>query len=159
MQQIPSGGQPDSIIQFRQERTDDEGNLFAIIRLLAKSNPSLKARLEHGPQNTLFTSKTIQNEVIGVTANLTRDHFCQCLEKCEICVPSKDERFECLGEESWDWDASTRTLANGLTHTMRSFGHIFCFVCTMDMLEPMRPLASALQGRLVEVYFGFKKVE
>ena len=42
---------------------------------------------------------------------------------------------------------------------MRSFGHIFCFVCTMDMLEPMRPLVSALQGRLVEVYFGFKKVE
>ena len=29
----------------------------------------------------------------------------------------------------------------------------------MDMLEPMRPLASALQGRLVEVCFGFKKVE
>lgn len=77
----------------------------------------------------------------------------------EICVPSEDERFECPGEESWDWDASTRTLANGLRHTMRSFGHIFCFVCAMDMLEPMRPLVSALQGRLVEVYFGFKKVE
>ena len=29
----------------------------------------------------------------------------------------------------------------------------------MDMLEPMRPLVSALQDRLVEVYFGFKKVE
>ena len=42
---------------------------------------------------------------------------------------------------------------------MKSFGHIFCFVCAMDMLEPMRPLVSALQGRLVEVYFGFKKVE
>ena len=41
----------------------------------------------------------------------------------------------------------------------RSFGHIFCFVCVMDMLEPMRPLVSALQGHLVEVYFGFKKVE
>ena len=77
----------------------------------------------------------------------------------EICVPSEDERFECPGEESWDWDASTRTLANGLRHTMRSFGHIFCFVCAMDILEPMRPLVSALQGRLVEVYFGFKKVE
>ncbi|CAH3161656.1 unnamed protein product, partial [Porites evermanni] len=77
----------------------------------------------------------------------------------EICVPSENERFECPGEESWDWDASTRTLANGLRHTMRSFGHIFCFVCAMDMLEPMRPLVSALQVRLVEVYFGFKKVE
>ena len=42
---------------------------------------------------------------------------------------------------------------------MRSFGHIFCFVCAMDMLEPMRPLVSALPGRLVEVYLGFKKVE
>ena len=77
----------------------------------------------------------------------------------EICVPSEDERFQCPGEESWDWDASTRTLANGLRHTMKSFGHIFCFVCAMDMLEPMRPLVSALQGRLVEVYFGFNKVE
>ena len=66
----------------------------------------------------------------------------------EICVPSEDERFECPGEESWDWDASTRTLANGLRNTMRSFGHIFCFVCAMDMLEPTRPLVSALQGRL-----------
>ena len=42
---------------------------------------------------------------------------------------------------------------------MRSFGHILCFVCAMDMLVPMRTLVSALQGRLVEVYFGFKKVE
>ena len=42
---------------------------------------------------------------------------------------------------------------------MKSFGHIFCFVCAMDTLEPMRPLVGALQGCLVEVYFGFKKVE
>ena len=75
----------------------------------------------------------------------------------EICVPSEDERFECPGEESWD--ASTWTLANGLRHTIRRFGHIFCFVCAMDMLEPMRPLVSARQGHLEEVYFGFKKVE
>ena len=25
----------------------------------------------------------------------------------EIYVPSEDEHFECPGEESWDWDAST----------------------------------------------------
>ena len=29
----------------------------------------------------------------------------------------------------------------------------------MEMLEPMRPLLSALQGRLIEVFFGFQKVE
>ena len=354
VKQIPFTGHRDDKIQFAQEPTDNEGNFIAIIRLLAKSNPGLKDHLEHDPQNARCTSKTIQNQVITVMANLIRDHFCQCLEKCphfsliadkttshgreilsvclrfldfvkdpsrpikrevlldlcdltrttgkaiatplteslkkhkidiancrgqaydtassmsstkmgvqaeitkcapdadyqgccmhalnlaichackirliqnmmdschelysffgnspkrqrflnividvlgkgetkkrklknlcktrwierhstfetiydlyeyvvptidEICVPLEDECFECPGEESWDWDASTQTLANGLRHTMRSFGHIFCFVCAMDMLEPMRQLVSALQGHLVEVYFGFKKVE
>ena len=28
-----------------------------------------------------------------------------------------------------------------------------------EMLEPMRPLVTALQGMLVEVYFGFQKIE
>ena len=69
-------------IQFTQEPTDNEGNFIAIIRLLAKSNPGLKDHLEHGPQNARYTSKTIQNEVIAVMANLIRDYFCQCLEKC-----------------------------------------------------------------------------
>lgn len=35
-------------------------------------------------------------------------------------------------------------ITNGLRHTMTSFGHIFCFVCSMDMLEPMRPLILPL---------------
>lgn len=82
MQQIPFRGHRDDKIQFTQEPTDNEGNFTAIIRLLAKSNPGLKDHLEHGPQNARYTSKTIQNEVIAVMANLIRDYFCQCLEKC-----------------------------------------------------------------------------
>ena len=45
----------------------------------------------------------------------------------EICLPSEDERFECPGEESWDWDASTRTLVNGLRHNEKLWAHfLFC---------------------------------
>lgn len=77
----------------------------------------------------------------------------------EICDPSDDDRFKCPEEETWAWDAKTRTMANGLRHTMRSFAHIVSFVCSMVMLEPMRPIVSALQGRLVEVYFGFQKID
>lgn len=50
-------------------------------------------------------------------------------------------------------------MANGLRHSMISFGHIVNFICAKEMLEPMRPLVTVLQGRLVEVYFGFQKVE
>lgn len=84
VQQIPFRGHRDDKIQFTQEPTDNEGNFIAIIRLLAKSNPGLKDHLEHGPQNACYTSKTIQNEVIAVMANLIRDYFCQCLEKFPI---------------------------------------------------------------------------
>ncbi|CAH3161654.1 unnamed protein product [Porites evermanni] len=56
---------------------------------LCKNLPTIKAtlslsfdHLEHGPQNARYTSKTIQNEVIAVMANLIHDYFCQCLEKC-----------------------------------------------------------------------------
>jgi len=50
-------------------------------------------------------------------------------------------------------------MANGLRHSMISFGHIFSFFCAKEMLEPMRPPVTALQGSLVEVYFGFQKNE
>ena len=50
-------------------------------------------------------------------------------------------------------------MANGLRHTMTNFGHIVSFVCTKEMLEPIRPIVCALKGELVEVYFGFQKIE
>lgn len=72
----------------------------------------------------------------------------------EICVPTNDDvRFYPNNE------AKTKTMANGLRHSTISFRHIFSFVCAKEMLEPMRPLVTALQGRLVEVYFGFQKIE
>ena len=104
VQQIPFRGHRDDEIQFTQEPTDNEGNFTAIIRLLAKRNPGLKDHLEHGPQNARYTSKTIQNEVIAVLANLIRDYFCQCLEKCphfsliadETTAHGRENLSECL---------------------------------------------------------------
>ena len=77
----------------------------------------------------------------------------------EICVPTNDDVRFYPNNEDWSWDAKTKTMANGLRHSMISFGHIFSFVCAKEMLEPMRPLVIALQGRLVEAYFGFQKFE
>ena len=76
----------------------------------------------------------------------------------EICDPTDDDRYYPNGEK-WHVDVKSKTLANGLRHTMKGFGHIFNFFCAKEMLEFMRPLVSSLQGRLVEVYTGFQKIE
>ena len=77
----------------------------------------------------------------------------------EICVSTNDDVQFYPNNEDWSWDAKTKTMANGLRHSMISFGHISSFVCAKEMPEPMRPHVTALQGRLVEVYFGFQKIE
>ena len=74
----------------------------------------------------------------------------------EMCQPS-DERFY-QDIEDWGWDRNTKVMANGLVSTMKDFGHIISFVCAKQLLEPMRPVVTSLQGKLAEVYFGFKKI-
>lgn len=36
---------------------------------------------------------------------------------------------------------------------------MFNFVCAKEILEPMRPIVSSLQGRLVDVCFGSQKIK
>ncbi len=55
----------------------------------------------------------------------------------------------------WNWDAGTRSVANGIS----SFEHIVVFILSKELLKPMKPLAESLQVRLNEVYFAFKKVD
>lgn len=76
----------------------------------------------------------------------------------EICLPTDDERFYAEGD-NWNWDRNTKAKANGLRHTFVNFGHIVSFICAKEVLEPMRPLLKALQGRLVEVYLGFSRID
>lgn len=90
-QQIPLRGHRDHNIQFAEAPTCNEGNVIAIIRLLANINPDLKDHLELGPRNARYTSKTIQNEIIGVMADLIRKHFKECLAKCPHFALIADE--------------------------------------------------------------------
>ena len=76
----------------------------------------------------------------------------------KICLLSDDDGFY-DEEKNWSWDSNTLSLANGFRHTFVNFGHIVSFVVSKELLEPMRSLVSSLQGRLVEVYFGFLKID
>ena len=72
----------------------------------------------------------------------------------EICYPTSE-----TNSRDWKWDSESRTMANGLSHTFASFEHIVTFIIAKEVLEPIRPIAESLQGRLQEVYFGFGKID
>ena len=76
----------------------------------------------------------------------------------EICHPSDEEQLYPEGNH-WNLDSESRSYANGLRHTFCKFEHIVVFLIAKELLEPIRPIAECLQGRLQEVYFGFKKVD
>lgn len=76
----------------------------------------------------------------------------------EVCCPSTCEQLYPDGN-TWKWDSDSRSAANGLRHTFCGFEHIVAFMVSKQLLEPIRPIAECLQGRLQEVYFGFKKVD
>ena len=59
---------------------------------------------------------------------------------------------------NWNWDSVSRSSANELRHTFTSFEHVVSFFLAKELLEPICPIAECLQGRLQEVYFGFKKI-
>ena len=75
-----------------------------------------------------------------------------------MCQPSENEQVYPDGK-LWNWDSESRSNANGLRHTFARFEHIVAFLIAKELLEPIRPIAECLQGRLQEVYFGFKKVD
>ena len=65
------------------------------------------------------------------------------------CQPTNDDH---LGQLNKD-------LATGLQPSMTNSEQIISFVIAKEMLEPMWPLVSTLQGELVDVHFGFQKID
>ena len=97
-QQIALRGHRDDNIDFAEAPAQNEGNFIAILSLLAESSPELKRHLISGPANARSTSKTVQNEIISVMADLIRDYFRQCLEETPHFALIADETTS----EGWE---------------------------------------------------------
>ena len=84
------GHQQDKI-DFGSPPTHNEGNFIAILRLIAKNNPTLKEHLISGPRNAKYTSKTIQNEILEIAANQIQDFYRRCIQSCPHFSHMADE--------------------------------------------------------------------
>ena len=74
-QQIALQAHQQDRINFTGPATRNEGNFFAIERLLAKHNATLNEHLISGPKNAKYTSKTTQNKILEIAANQIRDFY------------------------------------------------------------------------------------
>ena len=80
-QQIALRCYRDDQVQLVELPASNEGNFIAILRLVSENNRVLKEHLISGPESARYSSKTAQNEVIGVIADTIHDYFRKCLEK------------------------------------------------------------------------------
>ena len=168
-QRVLLQGHKQDKINFDSPPLNNEGNFIAVLRLLAKNIPELKQHLTSGPRNARYTSKTVQNELIEIGADQIRDFYRECLKNSphfaiigdEVTSHGKEILSVCLRflqVNDWNWDSESSTLANGLVNIFFSFQHTIVFMLAKELLEPIRPIAECLQGRLQEVYFGIQKV-
>lgn len=60
-----------------RETTDSErkGMFLSMLELLAKHDPMIRKRLQNQPKNAMYTSKTIQNEILQCLAGMVKDNI------------------------------------------------------------------------------------
>ena len=74
------------------------------------------------------------------------DSIVKCLQY--MLNPTLDDHLQV----SWTWDAQTKITAQGLLSTMTSFQFLVTFICVKAVLETVRPLASKLQKRDLDLF-------
>ena len=80
-QRIALQGSHQDKVDYSSEPTQNQGNFVPVLRLLAKSKSALDGHLRHSPRNALYTSKTIQNEILQIAADQIREFCWNCLVK------------------------------------------------------------------------------
>ena len=60
--------------------------------------------------------------------------------------------------EVLDWDRNTKVMTNKLVTTIKNFNQIINFVSVKQLQEPIQSLATCLQDKLAQVYFGFNDI-
>jgi hypothetical protein len=84
------------------------------------------------------------------------ESLCECLEA--ILHPPN---YPQIYEDSWtgSWDQETRTKAQGLLKSLESSQTIVSFIIAKNILENVRPMASKLQKRDLDIYQAYSMID
>ena len=64
-----------------------------------------------------------------------------------------------LVQESWDWDADTKTRTQGILASVRNFEFAVSLVTLKNVLEPLRGITAKLQKRDLDIYEAFCNID
>ena len=74
---------------------DNKGNFFELVQFRAKTDEVLRTHLETAPRNALYTSKTIQNQMISVVGSAIKNELIKQIKDAKYFTLLADEVTDC----------------------------------------------------------------
>ena len=122
-------------------------------RILKHLAPDMRKRKLVG----MYKTRWVERHVCYDTFYDMDKFLCECLEA--ILNPSE---YHDIDEEvalTSSWDEETRTKAQGLLTSLTSSRAIIAFIITTNVLENVRPKASKLQKRELDIYQAYSMID
>ena len=81
------------------------------------------------------------------------------MDLLETIATTCDADHNELAQESWDWDADTKTRTQGILASVRNFEFAVSLVTLKNVLEPLRGITAKLQKRDLDIYEAFCNID
>ena len=92
-------GHRDDKVDWQTAETSNEGNFVELVRFRAENDEVLANHLENAPRNAIYTSKTIQNELLNVIGDAVRDSIVQEVKSAQHYCVIADEVTDAANHE------------------------------------------------------------
>ena len=94
--------------------SDNRGNFIELVRYQAESDEVLRHHLQSAPRNAIYTSKTIQNELVHIIGSRIRSDILREIEQAKFYTVIADEVSDVSNKEQLS--IAIRYVLNGTVH-------------------------------------------
>ena len=110
------GHRDDNIVWTNEEESepDNHGNFIELVCFRAESDEVLRHHLQSAPRNAMYTSKTIQNELINITGSRIQSDILREIKQAKFYTVIADEVSDVSNKEQLS--IAIRYVLNGIVH-------------------------------------------
>lgn len=101
-QNVPLRGHRDSALELEHDETTNGGNFWALLQFRASAGDLvLRDHLAHAPRNAVYTSPDIQNQIINILGDYTRQKIFSKVQRAQFFTIIADEVTDCSNKEQF----------------------------------------------------------